>query len=112
MEIDRQWYEPKTVATEVGAADAGVGERGSGFPDAGDVLHGICEGSPVVWVGDVGYVPVHWVDLGRIPTQGGPHNYGEATAEGTGWDVGETPVVGGNVGSGPIGGRELCCPPL
>ena len=57
---------------EVVAADKGVGERGSVLPEFGNVLFGSCAGSLVLLVVDVGYVPTHWEDLGRLPPQGGP----------------------------------------
>ena len=69
---------------EVGAADTGDGERGIVCPDVGDVLCCGGTGGSVVWVEDVGYVPAHWEDLGRLPPQGGPQTDGVATVEGTG----------------------------
>ena len=56
----------------MGAYDAGVGKRWSGFLDVGNVLCVSCAGIPVVWAVDVGYVTTHWEDLGRILPQGGP----------------------------------------
>ena len=88
----------------MGAADAVLGNRGSGCLVVDNVLRGSFAGSPVVWFGDVGYVPIHWEDLGRIPPQGGLRTDGAATVEGTGWDVALPPTYRGNGRSGPIGG--------
>ena len=43
----------------MGAADAGVGKKGSGCPDVGNVLRGSCACGPIVWVGDVGDLTAH-----------------------------------------------------
>ena len=40
--------QPQEDASEVGAADKGVGERGSGFLDLGSVIHGSCAGNLVI----------------------------------------------------------------
>ena len=56
---------------EMGVAYAGVGKIGRIYLNVGDFLHGICSGSHVVWVRDVGCVTAHWGDLGQLPPQGG-----------------------------------------
>ena len=58
--------------TEVGAAVQGVGQGRRVCPDSGDNLRGGGSGGSVVWVGDVDDDTAHWVDSGRIPSQGGP----------------------------------------
>ena len=40
-------------AAEVGTSNKGVGERGGGCPDFGNVIRGSCEGSLIVWVRDL-----------------------------------------------------------
>ena len=70
------------VAAEVGVSDKGFGERGSGCPNFGNVLRGSCTGSIILLVGDMGDVPTHWYDIGRLPPQGGLHTDRTETAEG------------------------------
>ena len=86
---------------EVGTDDKGVGTRGSGCPDVRNVLRGSLTGSPVVWFVDVGYVPAHWEDLGRIPPKVGSKTDGTATVEMNGQGVGAPPSGRGDGGSGP-----------
>ena len=52
--------QPQKGAAEVGAADAVAGKRLRRYLDVNNVIHGSSAGSPVVWVGDMGYVPVYW----------------------------------------------------
>ena len=99
-------------AEEVGTSDAGVWETGSVLLDIGDVLYFGGAGGFFIWVGDAGYVPVNRKELGQIPLQGVPHTGGAATAEGTGWDVGVPPAGRGYGGGSPVGGGDLCRPPL
>ena len=35
-------------------------------------------------IGDVGYVPTHWEDTGRLPPSGGPHTYKMESKEAAG----------------------------
>ena len=70
--LSRGSTQPQEGEVEVVAADKGVGERGSVLPDFGNVLFGSCAGSLILLVVDVGYVPTHWEELGRLPPQGGP----------------------------------------
>ena len=58
--------------TEVGVTVYGVGQGGRGCPYLGENLRGGGSGGSVVWVGDVDDDTAHWVDSGRIPSQGGP----------------------------------------
>ena len=77
-----------TSALEVGESGAGVGEIRSGYLDSGNALRGIFTGGPVIQVRDVGAVPAHWEDLGRIPPQDGPQTVGVETKERNGWELG------------------------
>ena len=83
--------QPHTGAVEVGMAEAGVVERGSGCPDVQDFLH--CSGvdSLGVWVGDMDYVPTYWEDLRRLPPQAVLKTDGAATAGGDWMKRGCTP---------------------
>ena len=60
----------------------------------------IFTGIPVVWVIDVGHVPVHWEDLEWISPQGGTQTDTVATAEGNRRELNVSPAVGGNIGGG------------
>ena len=91
----------------MGEYDVVVGERGIGLLDAGDVLRCGGTGSSVPWVGDVGYVPAHWEDLGQLPPQGGPQIDKAENAEGSGWELGVHPTVGGYGVGGTVGGGYL-----
>ena len=104
-------------AEEVGAADKGIGERGRVCPDFGNVICGSCAGSTVVWVGDMGYVPAYWENLGQLPPQGGTKTDGKATVDGTRGEVyvyttGEDDDRGGTTGYGDlfIPPTEHSCP--
>ena len=55
----------------MGVVIAGAEHGGVGFLCVGTVLCCDGTGSPYVWVVDVGYLPVHWKDNGRLPQQGG-----------------------------------------
>ena len=66
----------------MGAADKGVGWRGSGLIYLGNDLCCGCIGSCTVWVGDVGDFTMNWEDLGRIPPQGFLQTDGTATRRG------------------------------
>ena len=79
----------------MGKADKGVGERGGGCSDLGNVLE------------DVGDFPTHWEDFGRIPPKSGPYTDGTETTEGTRWEVGVSPADGGDVGGGITGFEDL-----
>ena len=68
--------QPYTGGVEVVAAYVGVWCRGSVLPDVRYFICASCAGSPVVWVGDVRYVPAHWEYLRRLTPQGGPHSDG------------------------------------
>ena len=59
----------------------------------------------------MGYVPMHWEELGRIPPQSGPKTDGRATSEENGWDVGISPAGGGDGGVRVTGGADLHIPP-
>ena len=59
--------QPQTGAAEVDGDDTGVGKRGSGCPDVGNVLQVSCAVIHVVWLVDVGCFPVHWEDIERLP---------------------------------------------
>ena len=48
----------------MGKAEKGVGERGGGCSDLGNVLE------------DVGDFPTHWEDFGRIPPKSDPYTDG------------------------------------
>ena len=91
------------------ADDAGIGEKGTRCPDVRDVICCSGAGGTFLWVIDVGYVTVHWEDIGRIPLQGGPHTDGAEITEGTGWDVGVPPSGRGDCGGGPTRDGYLCC---
>ena len=86
------------------------GERGSGCLDVGDVLRCSGSSSNVIWARDVGYLFMHWEDLGRILPQGGPHNDEASTAEGNGWAVCVAPSGGGDGRGRSAGGGDLYCP--
>ena len=89
----------------MGTADMDIGERGSKCLDAGNVLGFGGTGGYFIWVGDVGYVPTHWEDLGRLPPQGGPQTDGAATTDGNGWYMG-VPFADGGDGGGDGGGDD------
>ena len=66
---------------KVGVANAGAGYIGSLCLDVGDVL--CCSGAGFfVWVGDLGYLPAHWGDIGMILPQSVWHTDGEEIKEG------------------------------
>ena len=77
--------QPQEGAAEVGATEKVAGERRSVCLDFGNVLRGSCSGSIFIWVRDVGYVPTHWEEFGRLPPHGGPQNDGTETMEETIW---------------------------
>ena len=101
----------QTGAAEVGATDAVVGERVSGCPDVRDFLRFSGAVSLIIWIGEVGYLPAHWEDLGRLPPKGGLYTYRTETVERTVWYVGVTSTIGGNGGGRPAGGGDLHCLP-
>ena len=91
-------------ASEVGTADKGVWERGRVCPYFGNVLCGSCAGNLIIWVGDVGDLPIHWEEFGRISPQFRLHTDGTTAADGTIWEVGVSSFDGGNGRCGIIGG--------
>ena len=67
----------------MGTPTKGYGTVRHGCQDIGDLLQGISEGSPTIWVGDVGDVPTHQKDAGWIlPLCDIPTNRTEAETEG------------------------------
>ena len=85
----------------MGVSGTFVGERGRRLPDTGAVLHcgGTCRS--IIWFGYVGYVPMNWKELERIPPRGGQQTNGLVNAEGNIWDVGIPPAGGGDGRGGP-----------
>ena len=48
-------------------ADKGVGEIGRIYLNFGNAICGSCAGSLIILVGDVGDIPMHWEEFGRLP---------------------------------------------
>ena len=103
--------QPQEITAEVGESDKGVGERGSVWPDFGNILCGSCSVSLAIWVGDVGYVPMYWEEFGRILPQGGPQTERRETVEGTRWEVGVSTTSRGDARGGITVGGYIHLPP-
>ena len=55
------------------AVVAGVGKGKYKFLDVGFFLHHGDAVSTSLWVREMGYVPTHWEDAGRLPPSYGQH---------------------------------------
>ena len=99
--------QPLARQAEVGTAESGIEQGGSGCPDIGEGILGsdtICTDIQVRDMGsDLAYAEV----AGWIPPQGGPHTDGAATVEGMGQRLGFTPYVGCNGEGGVIESGDL-----
>ena len=72
MMTGQRWLNPQEGSEEVGEVVVGAGEGGSGCSDVGNVLCCGGSGGYSVWVGDAGYVPANWEDIGQIPPKSVP----------------------------------------
>ena len=76
----------------MGKDDAGVDQGGGGCSDIGPDIIGCGSIGPIVRVRDMGDVAAHKLGVGRIPPQGGPQDYREATSYRVGLSVGIPPL--------------------
>ena len=79
--------------------------------DVGDLLYSGVTGGDSMQVGDVGHVPKHWEEAGRVPPSVGMETDRADSAAEPGWDVGVLFPGGVDVGGSYEGGGDLCCPP-
>ena len=87
----------------MGAPVEGAGTGGCRRQDVRDILQGSSTGDATIWVGDVGVVPMHQDDAGRISPPGDLTTDGLEADTAGGWDL-LVPTSGGSNGRIGIGG--------
>ena len=96
----------------MGTVVADVRKGGGVLLDVGNGLCHIGSGGTYLHVGDVGYIPTHWEDAGRLPPSGGPYTDGTASKEEALWDMVLPPTGEGNGGGVHIVGGDIRNLPL
>ena len=85
--------------------------RGRGRQDIGGILQGSGAGGPTLQALDMGDVPMHWENSGRISPPFDTLTDGVAADMEGGWYLGLPTSGGGNSRGGFGGGGYLCRPP-